>query len=286
MYENPNTPRVRFLRVSFDPLDLDAALDAILKRSPMAPFASVVTPNSDHVARIDRLKGSIAAAYQRAWLCLNDSRILAALAHARGVPLPVTPGSDLVERLFAHPSFDRGAAICVVGGDDALTARLGARYGLTGVRRVAAPMGLLRDPDAMDAVVRAVEAAPARFVFLAIGSPQQEILAQKLQRRGVARGVGLCIGAGLEFLVGDQKRAPRLLRRAGLEWAYRLLGDPVRLWRRYLIDSPRVLLIFAHELLAGPRPAPLAPTTSQAARLFEPEPPAARKNPPRRRAAS
>lgn len=252
MYENPNSPRIRFLRVAFDPLSLEAALDAILSRPPALSFAPVVTPNSDHVARIDRLKGSIAAAYDNAWLCLNDSRVLAALARIGGAALPTTPGSDLVERLLTHPALDRRAAICVVGGGDGLVERLKARYDLLNVRSVSAPMGLLRDPDAMDAVVEAVEAAPAHFVFLAIGSPQQEILAQKLQRRGVARGVGLCIGASLEFLVGDQRRAPQLLRWAGLEWAFRLLSNPRRLWRRYLIDSPRVLLILARDLFASP----------------------------------
>jgi exopolysaccharide biosynthesis WecB/TagA/CpsF family protein len=53
-------------------------------------------------------------------------------------------------------------------------------------------------------------------------------------------GVGLCIGASIDFLTGKQRCAPVWLHKAGLEWLYRLLSDPQRLARRYLIECPRV----------------------------------------------
>jgi UDP-N-acetyl-D-mannosaminuronic acid transferase (WecB/TagA/CpsF family) len=51
------------------------------------------------------------------------------------------------------------------------------------------------------------------------------------------------VGAGLEFLTGRQKRAPRFARALGLEWAHRLLSDPRRMWRRYLLEGPRIFLL-------------------------------------------
>ena len=112
-------------------------------------------------------------------------------------------------------------------------------------------MGFARDPAAMAAAVAFVLDHPARFVFLAVGSPAQERLAAAIAATGRARGVGLCIGAGLDFLAGAERRAPRWMREAGLEWLFRLATNPRRLWRRYLRDSPVVLRLLLRERLAA-----------------------------------
>ena len=92
-----------------------------------------------------------------------------------------------------------------------------------------------------------MEDHPARFAFLAVGSPRQEVVAEALVRRGKATGIGLCIGSSLLFLTGAERRAPRLVQDAGLEWAWRLAGNPRRLARRYLVDSPRVIGLLRRE---------------------------------------
>jgi exopolysaccharide biosynthesis WecB/TagA/CpsF family protein len=56
--------------------------------------------------------------------------------------------------------------------------------------------------------------------------------------------VALCIGASIEFLSGARRRAPRWMQRAGLEWAFRLLSEPRRLWRRYIVEGPRIFVIW------------------------------------------
>jgi exopolysaccharide biosynthesis WecB/TagA/CpsF family protein len=112
-------------------------------------------------------------------------------------------------------------------------------------------MGFDRDPAALEAAIRFVEDNPARFVFLAVGSPRQEIVAETLVRRGKATGVGLCIGASLLFLTGAERRAPRALQSAGMEWAWRLLRDPRRLARRYLVDGPQILHLLWREARRG-----------------------------------
>src|SRR5206468_1372768 len=66
----------------------------------------------------------------------------------------------------------------------------------------------------------------ARFTFIGVGSPQQEMIAAEAKSISGAAGTALCIVAGLDFLTGRQKRAPRLARSLGLEWAHRLLSDP------------------------------------------------------------
>jgi exopolysaccharide biosynthesis WecB/TagA/CpsF family protein len=105
-------------------------------------------------------------------------------------------------------------------------------------------MGFINDPVAVEDCLSFIESAsPFRFCFLAVGSPQQEAIAQALRARGAARGLALCIGASLNFITGLEKRAPLWMQKMALEWLYRLLQNPRRLARRYLIRGPR---IFAH----------------------------------------
>ena len=67
---------------------------------------------------------------------------------------------------------------------------------------------------------------PARLIFLAVGAPRQEMVAQALAARRTAIGTGFCVGASLDFLAGVERRAPALVQRAGMEWAWRLAQNP------------------------------------------------------------
>ena len=117
-------------------------------------------------------------------------------------------------------------------------------YGLQDLQHHSPPMGFIRDPQAVEQTLRFVEAhSPFRFCFLAVGSPQQELLAQEIKQRGVARGLALCIGASINFLTGAERRAPRWIQLANLEWLYRLLQNPGRLARRYLVRGPRIFYL-------------------------------------------
>jgi UDP-N-acetyl-D-mannosaminuronic acid transferase (WecB/TagA/CpsF family) len=116
-------------------------------------------------------------------------------------------------------------------------------------------MNFIRDEWAVESCLQAIEASsPFRFCFLAIGCPQQEIIAQKLKQRGVARGLALCIGASINFITGVEKRAPRWMRTSGFEWLFRLLQNPKRLAKRYLVRGPRIFLLLPRLELRLRRP--------------------------------
>src|SRR5688572_5374130 len=137
-----------FLNVDFDALDLDTAIDRIAARASLgAPFGYVATPNVDHVVGLAR-EPARAALYQNAWLTLNDSRVLEALAKNAGVTLPVATGADIAERLF-DTIIDRREPITIIGGDAAMIEELTLRYRLTDVRWHAAPMNLKKKPQAI-----------------------------------------------------------------------------------------------------------------------------------------
>ena len=233
-------PSLRLLGVRFDDLDLEGALTLVAARDAGLPFAYVVTPNADHLLRLEAGDAALRALYDGAWLSLNDSRILRLLAGRRGVRLNLAPGSDLAAALFARV-ITPATPVTVIGGTPALIEALRARFGLTVLFHHDPPMGFIRDAAAVEAAVAFVQAHPARFVFLCVGSPQQERLAARIQAAGGATGLGLCLGAALEFVTGAKARAPAWMQRAHLEWLHRLVSEPRRLWRRYLLEAPRLL---------------------------------------------
>lgn len=240
--------RIDVLGIRFDPIGIDDMIARLRATTRATPYQYLVTPNVDHVVRTlypKRLSDAeLPSLYGQAAFCVCDSRVLSRLARLRGIRLPVVPGSDLTARLFAEV-IEPDDLIAVVGGTVDTYDRLRARYPRVRFVHHVPPMRLLDKPAAIEEAAAFVAGAHARFAFLAVGAPQQELIAHAVSLKSGASGVALCIGASIDFLAGAQRRAPRLVQLAGLEWAHRLAGDPSRLWRRYLVDGPRIFAAFA-----------------------------------------
>ncbi|HWW64870.1 MAG TPA: WecB/TagA/CpsF family glycosyltransferase [Sphingomonadaceae bacterium] len=231
--------RVEFLGLDFDDRPTAAVHAWLARRTAESDFAYVVTPNVDHMVRLQGAGESVWQLYRDADLCLCDSRILSRLARLCHVDLPVTTGSDLVATFFAR-IVKPGETICLIGGSAKMAEALGRRYPTLVIRHHEPPMGLLQDAAARARAVAFAAEAGARVTMLAVGSPQQELLAWEMARSDSVRGTALCIGAGVEFLLGTRSRAPEKMQRAGLEWAWRLVAEPRRMWRRYLVTGPAI----------------------------------------------
>jgi exopolysaccharide biosynthesis WecB/TagA/CpsF family protein len=205
-------------------------------------FGYVVTPNVDHFIRYHD-DASFRELYDSATHVLLDSRFLAHLLRlTRGVKTRVCPGSDLSAALLDAAAPDD--SIVLIGATDAQAEALRTRFGLRRLAHHNPPMRFIRDQAAVESCLRFIEShSPFRFCFLAVGSPQQEMIAQQLARRGIARGLALCVGASINFLTGAERRAPKRMQRLGLEWLFRLLQDPGRLAARYLLRGPRIFLL-------------------------------------------
>ena len=245
------TNRINFLDVQFDRLDFNDVKAWLRSATSETPYAFVVTPNVDHLVRIER-EPELRSLYESADLCVCDSRILKLLARLRSIKLPLVPGSDLCAALFKDVIAD-GDRIAIIGSDQRCVEQLKTRFPLTDIRHFEPPMGLRSNPDARRMAADFIASSRARFNFIAVGSPQQEMIAKAVRDIGGAGGIGLCIGAGLDFIVGKQQRAPELLQRMGLEWAHRLGTNPRRLWRRYLVEDIRILPIWLRWRAPGRR---------------------------------
>jgi exopolysaccharide biosynthesis WecB/TagA/CpsF family protein len=231
--------KLGFLGLGFDQMRLDEVVAALLARHPDEPFGYVVTPNADHFARLRRVPG-LRVVYQKALHCLLDSRFLANLARLLGMACPpVVTGAALTEHLLGHLS---GQRVAIIGMTRAEIADLRRLYPRIEFLHHGPPMGLLEDELAFRRARDFGVAAATPFLFIALGSPVQELLATAIAARRTATGIGLCIGSGLAFAAGSAVRAPVWMQAAGLEWLHRLAREPSRLARRYLLADPVMLL--------------------------------------------
>lgn len=97
-------------------------------------------------------------------------------------------------------------------------------------------------PAEEDDFVSAVQASGADIVWVGLGMPRQELFIHRVAPR--LPGVALVgVGAAFDFLSGTVPQAPDWLQRAGLEWLYRLIQEPRRLWRRYLVNNPAFIVL-------------------------------------------
>jgi exopolysaccharide biosynthesis WecB/TagA/CpsF family protein len=238
--------RCEIAGMPFDVVAGASALDAISRRNQRAPFAYVVTPNVDHIVRCHKQK--LHDLYEGAWLSLCDSRVIARFSRMMRIRVPgVVTGSDLTRVLFEE-IIQRGDSITIIGCASEHVQILRRRMQDVTIHHFNPPMGFANDEREINRAADFVVNHPSRFTFLAVGSPQQEKLAYLIKQKQ-ATGIGFCIGASILFLTGGEKRAPDWVQRSGMEWLFRLMQNPGRLWRRYLVDDPVIFrLIFQQKL--------------------------------------
>jgi N-acetylglucosaminyldiphosphoundecaprenol N-acetyl-beta-D-mannosaminyltransferase len=95
-----------------------------------------------------------------------------------------------------------------------------------------------------------IRSSGAEAVWVGLGTPKQDIVAQQLRELEAAPLI-LCVGAAFDFVAGAKPRAPRWMRRSGMEWVFRLKSEPRRLWRRYLLGNPRFVAGLVVDLIGG-----------------------------------
>ncbi|WP_134726339.1 WecB/TagA/CpsF family glycosyltransferase [Paracoccus luteus] len=215
--------------------DAGSLLAQVAARLAAGQGFALATINVDHLDQLRR-DAAFRAAYAAQDFVVADGNPIVWLSRLAGRPVSLAPGSDLVLPL-ARVAAAAGVSVALIGStgpalDRAAEALRAAVPGL----RVALTLspGFPFDPDGDEAgaVLDRLAASGAGLAFLALGAPRQERLAAR--GRGRVPGCGFAsVGAGLDFLAGTQRRAPRIARMAKAEWLWRMLSDPRRLARRY-----------------------------------------------------
>ena len=212
------------------------AIKSIIEAAGRDESFEVFTLNLDHLVKL-RSDPVFREAYSRARFVTADGRPVAAVAAREDDRIELCTGSDMFIPLV-RAAADAELPVYLFGTrEDVLAAAEAKLAELTGSRvkvvgHAAPPMGFDPQGQAADRALDEIAASGARLCFVALGAPKQELFAARATERGVPGGF-VCIGASIDFIVGEQVRAPAIIRRAGLEWAWRLGSNPKRLAARY-----------------------------------------------------
>jgi len=242
--------RVRLFGIEIDVLRMPEAVAQIREwiSDHSLRCRYVVTPNVDHAVMFQENEG-LRRAYTEAGLVLADGAPLVLASRWLGKPLPErVAGSDLVPALFNSTSANSPLRVFLLGGAPGVAERAAANIAkrwpaVTVVGTASPPKGFENDAAQNAAILAQIANECPDVVLVGLGAPKQELWVWR-HRRAIAAPVVLCIGATIDFLAGERSRAPRWMRRAGLEWLYRIGTEPRRLGRRYARDAsifPRLI---------------------------------------------
>ena len=242
---------VEIMQVPFHALTEADAVEVVLGSLTRGVGGWVVTPNTD-ILRQTSHDGELRLLVKAADLILPDGMPVVWASQLMGAPLSRAAGSTLVP-LLAEALAGCGRRLFLLGAEPGVAAAaaraLGRRHPALQVCGILSPThGFEYDQSAVQAILAEVGAARPDVVLVALPFPKQERLIQEL-RPLLPQTWFLGIGAGLDFIAGRRRRAPRWAQRAGLEWLWRLVQEPRRLGARYLLhDVPFALRLLAHGL--------------------------------------
>lgn len=213
----------------------------------------LVTPNLDHMVKLQTDR-DFYDAYMRAEWVVCDSRILAVCSRLLRRPIPeAIPGSSFFTDYYLHHANDPDCRIFLLGARpgvaDEARRRINTRVGREIVVGAHSPsFGFEKNADECRQIVDIINASGANVVLVGVGAPKQEkwIQAHRAEMPGVK--LWMALGATIDFEAGNISRAPRWVQRICMEWFYRFLKEPRRMFRRYFIDDVRFFGLFLRQL--------------------------------------
>lgn len=229
--------RVRILNVEIDNITFERFLAELDQ-------GVVFTPNVDHLIKLQH-DHEFYRAYAAADYRVCDSRIIqlvSPLVSATPIVEQIT-GSDFFPAFCQHHRHNTDKIrVFLLGGSEQTVQLAAKRINQRAAAQVVVgayspPFGFEKDAEQTAKIIELVNRSSATVVALGVGAPKQEkwIIAHRHRMPNVR--IFFAIGATIEFIGGGQRRAPKMLSRLGLEWAYRLAQEPRRMVRRYLIED-------------------------------------------------
>jgi len=218
----------------------------------------VVYPLNVDVVMKSRHDPDLRQALQEAELLICDSQIILTASRFLGTPFKDRlSGSDLLGEFCIHHRDDPSVSLFLLGAAPGVAAEAGRRINIRTGRDIvigthSPSFRFEHNADEREQVLAMVRESGATYLVVALGVPKQEkFIAQNRAALPGIRGF-MAVGATLDFEAGRVRRAPAWMSRNGLEWFFRLMSEPRRLSRRYLIENPPFLwLIFRQRFGLG-----------------------------------
>lgn len=232
------------LNTCINNLTMPETIDKIEKMISSKNKSYVVAVNVDVIMKIENdpyLKEIV----DDADMVLVDGKPLVWISKMYGRPLKAKiSGSDLVP-LLCDVAAQKGYSIFIIGGKDGIAEQAQKRLesklpNIKIVGTYAPPMGFEKDEEELNKINSMISKAKPDLLIACFGCPKQEKWIYENINKYDAK-VSICAGATVDFLAGNVKRAPRWMSEHGLEWFYRFLQEPKRMFKRYFVDDVKIL---------------------------------------------
>lgn len=238
--------RIKFMNTNIDNLTMTETLNEIDKLIQKKNCSYVVTPNVDHIVRLEK-DVELQKVYKNASLILTDGKPLIWISKWYKTPIKEKiSGSDLFTKvceLAANKNYTMYLLGAAEGVADTAAKNLMKKYpGLNVVGTYSPPFGFEKNEQEMNKIKTQIQEVHPDILIVGLGCPKQEkFMYYHCKELGVPISFGL--GASIDFEAGNIKRAPKWMSNHGLEWLYRFSKEPKRLFKRYFVDDLKIIQV-------------------------------------------
>ena len=213
-------------------------------------FNYLVTPNVDHIVKLDK-DDEFLKVYNNADLIVTDGMPI--IWYSKIIKRPIKEkisGSDLFPKI-CELSAQKGYKIFLLGASEGVAdiakKKLQDKYkGLNIVGVYSPKYGFEDDEIELNKIINIVKKSNTDILAVGLGAPKQEKFIFKYKDI-LQVPLSLAIGATIDFEAGNVKRAPKWMQNSGLEWFYRLIKEPKRMYKRYILDDRRILRLMIND---------------------------------------
>jgi N-acetylglucosaminyldiphosphoundecaprenol N-acetyl-beta-D-mannosaminyltransferase len=246
--------RIAMFGANMDAMTMDETVAEIDRRIAQGQFTQHVVIN---VAKIVQMQddAELAAAVQACDVINIDGAGIVIGGRFLGLDIPErVAGIDLFDRLLEYGEYS-GKSVYLLGATEEVINKTvqAVTQKYPGLKIAGYHHGYFWDDE--ESVVAKIRASGAELLFVGIGSPLKERFIDKWRNEfGVLFAMG--VGGTFDVVSGKVRRAPKWMQRAGLEWFFRVLQEPRRMWKRYLVTNIRFAIMVLREKfrsMRGPR---------------------------------
>lgn len=214
----------------------------------------LITPNVDHLVKLQTDK-DFYDVYQKAEWVVCDSKILYLMSKLLKEPLPeAIPGSSFFTAFYEYHKDDPKCKIFLLGAAEGIAdkamKRINEKIGRNIVVGAHSPSyGFEKKEKECEELIDIVNNSGANVVLVGVGAPKQEKWIMKYKDRMPNVDIWMALGATIDFEAGTLKRAPLIWQKCGMEWLYRCIKEPKRLFKRYFVDDMKFFYYFTKQLV-------------------------------------
>ncbi len=211
------------------------------------------TPNLDHLVKLQTDRRFFEAYGKAEWV-VCDSRVLKMCTTLLRHPIPeAIPGSSFFTDYYLHHAADPDCRIFLLGARegvaDEAARRINARVGREiVVGTYSPPFGFEKDAGEINRIADRVNSSGATVCLVGLGAPKQELFITTYRHLMPDIRLWMALGATIDFEAGNIQRAPKWVQKICMEWFYRFLREPKRMFRRYFIDDMKFFVHFTRQL--------------------------------------